>query len=93
MPAFYISFLYIVFNWISLSTSWAILSGFAGYWSFGHAAFFGVGVYTAGTLAAKLGVPFLWTLPVAAALAAALGRRASASSSSGCSACAASSSR
>ena len=75
MPAFYISFLYIVFNWISLSTSWAILSGFAGYWSFGHAAFFGVGVYTAGTLAAKLGVPFLWTLPVAAVLAAALGRR------------------
>ena len=26
MPAFYVSFLYIVFIWISLSTSWAILS-------------------------------------------------------------------
>jgi branched-chain amino acid transport system permease protein len=73
MPAFYLSFLYIVFNWISLSTSWAILSGFAGYWSFGHAAFFGTGVYTAGVLAAKLGVPFLWTIPAAAALAALLG--------------------
>jgi branched-chain amino acid transport system ATP-binding protein/branched-chain amino acid transport system permease protein len=73
MPAFYVSFLYIVFNWISLSTSWGLLSGFAGYWSFGHAAFFGVGVYTAASLAAKLGVPFLWTLPVAAGFAALLG--------------------
>ena len=73
IPAFYVSFLYIVFNWVSLATSWAILSGFAGYWSFGHAAFFGIGVYTAGTLAAKLGVPFLSTLPAAAGLAALLG--------------------
>jgi branched-chain amino acid transport system permease protein len=73
IPAFYLSFLYMVFNWISLATSWTLLSGFAGYWSFGHAAFFGVGVYTAGTLAAKFGVPFLWTLPVAAGLAALLG--------------------
>jgi branched-chain amino acid transport system permease protein len=73
VPAFYISFLYIVFNWISLATSWSILSGFAGYWSFGHAAFFGTGAYAAATLAAKLKVPFLWTIPIAAALAALLG--------------------
>ncbi|HXQ53385.1 MAG TPA: ATP-binding cassette domain-containing protein [Stellaceae bacterium] len=73
IPAFYVSFLYIVFNWISLATSWTILSGFAGYWSFGHAAFFGIGVYTAATLATKFGVPFLWTLPLAAGLAALLG--------------------
>jgi branched-chain amino acid transport system permease protein len=73
MPAFYVSFLYIVCNWVSLATSWAMLSGYAGYWSFGHAAFFGVGVYAAGTLAAKLGVPFLLTIPAAAACSALLG--------------------
>jgi len=73
IPPYYIAFLYLVFFWISMATSWTILSGFAGYWSFGHAAFFGTGVYTAGTLAAKLGVPFLLTLPAAAAVAAALG--------------------
>ncbi len=73
IPAFYVSFLYIIFYWISLATSWTILSGYAGYWSFGHAAFFGVGVYTTATLTSKFGVPFLWTMPVAAALAAALG--------------------
>jgi branched-chain amino acid transport system permease protein len=73
IPAFYIAFLYLIFFWISMATSWTILSGFAGYWSFGHAAFFGTGVYTAATLATKFGWPFLATLPAAAALAAALG--------------------
>jgi branched-chain amino acid transport system permease protein len=73
VPAFYVSFLYIVFNWVSLATSWSLLSGFAGYWSFGHAAFFGTGVYAAATLAAKLGVPFLLTIPIAAGVSALLG--------------------
>jgi branched-chain amino acid transport system permease protein len=73
LPAFYESFLYLVFHWIVLATSWNLLSGYAGYFSFGHAAFFGAGVYSTAVLAAKLDWPFLWTLPVAAAVPAALG--------------------
>ena len=73
LPAFYDSFFYLVFFWVSLSTSWALLSGFAGYFSLGHAAFFGVGMYTTATLTTKLDVPFLATIPAAAALAALLG--------------------
>jgi branched-chain amino acid transport system permease protein len=61
------------FFWVSLSTSWALLSGFAGYFSLGHAAFFGVGMYTTATLTTKFGVPFLATVPAAAAMAALLG--------------------
>lgn len=72
LPAFYESFLYLIFFWISLATSWALLSGFAGYFSLGHAAFFGVGMYTTAALTTKFEVPFLATVPVAAALAAAL---------------------
>lgn len=72
LPAFYESFLYLIFFWVSLSTSWALLSGFAGYFSLGHAAFFGVGVYTTAALTTKLEVPFLATIPVAAAMAALL---------------------
>jgi branched-chain amino acid transport system permease protein len=72
LPAFYDSFLYLVFFWVSLSTSWALLSGFAGYFSLGHAAFFGAGMYTTAVLTTKFGVPFLLTLPVAAALPALL---------------------
>jgi len=73
LPAFYESFLYLVFFWVSLATSWNILSGYAGYFSFGHAAFFGAGVYTTATLATAFSVPFLWTLPLAGLVAALLG--------------------
>jgi ABC-type branched-subunit amino acid transport system ATPase component/ABC-type branched-subunit amino acid transport system permease subunit len=73
LPAFYETFLYLVFFWVSLATSWNILSGYAGYFSFGHAAFFGAGVYTTATLATALNVPFLWTLPAAGLVAALLG--------------------
>jgi branched-chain amino acid transport system permease protein len=72
LPPFYESFLYLVFHWMVLATSWNILSGYSGYVSFGHGAFFGAGVYTTATLAARYDVPFLWTLPGAAAVAAAL---------------------
>jgi ABC-type branched-subunit amino acid transport system ATPase component/ABC-type branched-subunit amino acid transport system permease subunit len=73
LPAFYESFLYLALFWIVLATSWNILSGYAGYFSFGHGAFFGAGVYTSATLAAKFNWPFLWTLPAAALVAAAIG--------------------
>src|SRR3982074_1477298 len=73
LPLFYESFLYLIFHWVVLATSWNILSGYSGYFSFGHAAFFGCGVYTTAVLAGKLGWPFLWTLPLAAALPALLG--------------------
>ncbi len=73
LPAFYESFLYLVFSWIALATSWSILSGYAGYFSFGHGAFFGAGMYTTATLTAGLGAPFLATLPAAGGVAALLG--------------------
>lgn len=73
LPAFYESFLYLICHWMILALSWNILSGYSGYFSFGHGAFFGVGMYTSAGLAANLNWPFLWTLPVAAFLAALLG--------------------
>ena len=59
LPAFYESFLYLVCFWVSLATSWNIFSGYAGYFSFGHVAFFGAGVYTTVTLAIAFSVLFL----------------------------------
>jgi len=72
-PTFYESFLYLVFHWIVLATSWNLLSGYSGYFSFGHGAFFGAGVYTTAVLAGKFDWPFAWTLPMAALLPAILG--------------------
>ena len=73
LPAFYESFGYLLLHAIVLATSWNLLSGYSGYFSFGHGAFFGVGVYTTAALAGKLGWPFLWTLPLAALAATVLG--------------------
>jgi len=73
LPAFYESFGYLLLSAIVLATSWNVLSGYSGYFSFGHGAFFGVGVYTTAALAGKLGWNFLWTLPLAALAATLLG--------------------
>ena len=73
LPAFYESILYLVLHWVLLATSWNILSGYSGYFSFGHGAFFGAGVYTTAVLAGKFDWPFLATLPAAAAVATMLG--------------------
>ena len=75
LPAFYDSLLYLVLHWIVLATSWNILSGYAGYFSFGHGAFFGAGLYTTATLAGALRL----ALPVDPAGGGARRRRCSAS--------------
>jgi len=49
----------LVMLWAALGVSWNLLGGYTGQVSFGHAAFFGVGAYTACLLHAKLGVS-LW---------------------------------
>jgi branched-chain amino acid transport system permease protein len=73
LPQFYESILYLVCHWAVLALSWNILSGYSGYFSFGHGAFFGIGMYTTAALAGKAGWPFLATLPFAALLPALLG--------------------
>jgi len=73
LPAFYETFLYLLLHAVVLATSWNILSGYSGYFSFGHGAFFGAGVYTTAALISKYDWPFLATLPLAAGAAALLG--------------------
>ena len=41
-----------------LAESWNLIGGYAGYPSFGHAVFFGLGAYGAAVPMAKLGLPF-----------------------------------
>jgi len=67
------SFLYLLFHWTILALSWNILSGYTGYFSFGHGVFFGAGVYGTAYLAGRLDWPFLLTLPASMLIAALLG--------------------
>jgi len=55
-----------------LALSLNIITGFCGQVSLGHAAFYGIGAYTAAYLS-KLGVPLLLTLPAATAMAGLIG--------------------
>jgi hypothetical protein len=72
VPTFYESILYLVCHWAVLALSWNILSGYSGYFSFGHGAFFGIGMYTTAVFSGKLNWPFLATLPLAALIPAVL---------------------
>jgi branched-chain amino acid transport system permease protein len=50
-----------------------ILTGFTGLISLGHAAFMGIGAYTAAILASRVGLPFFAALPLAGVVAAITG--------------------
>ena len=89
---FYLVYAYFVFFWIAQSTSWNILSGYTGYFSFGQGAFYGLGVYTAGDLVSREGVNYFLTIPIAGLLGGLLAA-GSGRSRSGSARCAARSSR
>ena len=71
--AYYLVYAYFVFFWIAQATSWNILSGYSGYFSFGQGAFYGLGVYTAGDLVTREGFNYFVTIPIAGVLGGVLG--------------------
>lgn len=64
LPRFYVIFLFTAFFWIAQASSWNVLTGFSGYFSFGQGAWFGIGVYTVAVLAGKQGWPFIVAVPM-----------------------------
>jgi branched-chain amino acid transport system permease protein len=59
--------------YVILTASLNITNGYTGLFSFGHAAFYGIGAYTAAILATRHGVPAWATLPLAAMVAGLFG--------------------
>ncbi|HET9260982.1 MAG TPA: branched-chain amino acid ABC transporter permease [Acidimicrobiia bacterium] len=72
LPRFYVIFLFTSFFWVAQASSWNVLTGFSGYFSFGQGAWYGIGVYTVAILTGKHGWSFMTALPMAG-LAALLG--------------------
>jgi branched-chain amino acid transport system permease protein len=72
VPTFYLAFGSLVLFWAAQATSWNILSGYSGYFSFGQGAFFGIGVYTSAVLTVRQGWDFMTTIPVAGIVSALL---------------------
>ena len=58
--SYYQHLVIIIFMWVVIGSSWNLLAGYTGQVSFGHAIFFGIGAYTAGILAVKLGISAWW---------------------------------
>jgi branched-chain amino acid transport system permease protein len=66
------SFAMFTMMYVVLALSWNIISGFTGYTSFGHVAFYGIGAYACAILVADYAWPWLPTLAVAAVVGAAV---------------------
>ena len=66
---FIFNILVLVFLYAYLSSAWNIMAGFTGQISFGHAAFFGLGAYTAAMLWTGFGITPWIGMIVAAAIA------------------------
>jgi len=59
--------------WVVIGSSWNILAGYTGQVSFGHAAFFGVGAYSAGLLFQHLQVSPWWGMAIGGIVAVLIG--------------------
>ncbi len=70
LSVYFRSFALFTMMYVVLALSWNIISGFTGYTSFGHVAFYGIGAYACAILVADYRWHWLPTLGVAAALAA-----------------------
>jgi branched-chain amino acid transport system permease protein len=64
LSSYWMHILILVIMWSVIGMAWNLLGGYCGQVSFGHAAFFGVGAYTAGILYNKLGISAWWGLPL-----------------------------
>ena len=65
LPSFYVRVGQLMLYSAGLGVAWAILGGFAGYASFGHAAFIGVGAFAAGLVEERFsGLPTPLLLPL-----------------------------
>jgi branched-chain amino acid transport system permease protein len=71
-PLAYLVLLTSMLFWVTQATSWNILSGYSGYFSFGQAAYVGIGAYSTAVFFGRHGVSFYATVLIAAALCAVL---------------------
>lgn len=66
---YHVSILLDILMWIALTESWIILSGYTGYISLGHSAFFGLGAYSMAMAWTK--IPYALSVVIAGLLCAA----------------------
>lgn len=73
LSVYFRSFVMFTMMYVVLALSWNIISGFTGYTSFGHVAFYGIGAYACAILVADYGWFWLHALAACAGVAAVVG--------------------
>jgi branched-chain amino acid transport system permease protein len=71
LSSYVMHILILVIMWSVIGMSWNLLGGYCGQVSFGHAAFFGMGAYTAGIFYYNVGISAWWGLPLSVVIVAA----------------------
>jgi branched-chain amino acid transport system permease protein len=66
-----LSVLLLAFMYVALASSWNLIGGYIGYFTFGHVAYFGIGAYTAALLITKLDMQWLMAAATASLVATA----------------------
>ena len=70
---YYLHLMILFLMWVVIGSAWNMIAGFTGQVSFGDAAFFGCGAYTAGLLSLHLGISPWWGLALGGFAAVAVG--------------------
>ena len=73
LPQYFLFLGNILMMYAVLALGLDLLLGWAGQFAFAHIAFFGIGTYATALLNARLGIPFILGMPIAAALAGVIG--------------------
>ena len=70
LSSYILHLIILVIMWSVVGMAWNLLAGFCGQVSFGHAAFYGVGAYTAGILYSHGKISPWWGMPISIVVAA-----------------------
>jgi branched-chain amino acid transport system permease protein len=73
LPEYFLYIGNLLMMYMILAIGLDILLGWTGQFAFAHIAFYGIGIYATALLNMRLGVPFIFGMPIAAALAALIG--------------------
>jgi len=73
LPIYFLFIGNLLMMYVVLALGLGLLIGWSGQFAFAHIAFFGIGIYGTALLHQRLGVPFIFGMPLAAALAGLVG--------------------
>lgn len=73
VQSYWLHVLIVAYFYAILASSWSLLAGYGGQFSFGHMAFMAIGAYTTGLITNTLSIPLIWGIVLATIVAGVAG--------------------